>query len=74
MPHVTIQHFPKSLTAGQLSRLVEQVTAAVQEAFEVEEPAVSIALAPVAPEDWDTQVYQPGIAAHREELAKAPGY
>jgi amino acid adenylation domain-containing protein len=74
MPHVTIQHFPKSLTAEQHARLVEQVTAAVQEAFEVEERVVSIALAPVAPEDWDVQVYQPEIAAHREELAKAPGY
>jgi 4-oxalocrotonate tautomerase len=74
MPHVTIQHFPKSLTAEQLSRLVEQVTAVVQDAFEVEESAISIALAPVTPEDWDTQVYRPHIAAHREKLAKAPGY
>lgn len=74
MPHVTIQHFPKSLTGEQLSRLVERVTAAVQGAFEVEGTAVSIALEPVAPEDWDARVYQPGIAANREKLAKAPGY
>ncbi|WP_260859855.1 tautomerase family protein [Streptomyces cupreus] len=74
MPHVTIQHFPKSLTAEQRFRLVEQVTAAVQEAFGVEERVVSIALVPVPPEDWDARVYQPEIAAHREKLAKEPGY
>lgn len=74
MPHVTIQHFPKNLTPEQRSRLVERVTAAVEEAFEVEERVISIALAPVAPEDWDEQVYQPEIAARREKLAKAPGY
>ncbi|WP_327289897.1 tautomerase family protein [Streptomyces sp. NBC_01198] len=74
MPHVTIQHFPKPLTAGQQARLVERLTAAVQEAFEVDESAVSIALTPVPPEDWDSEVYQPAIAAHRGELAKAPGY
>ncbi|MEU0004565.1 tautomerase family protein [Streptomyces sp. NPDC006314] len=74
MPHVTIRHFPKSLTDAQLARLVEQVTAAVHEAFGVEERVISIALAPVAPEDWDSQVYQPEIAAGREKLAKAPGY
>ncbi|MER5215114.1 tautomerase family protein [Streptomyces sp. NPDC002838] len=74
MPHVTIQHFPKSLTAEQRSRLVEQVTAAVQEAFEVEERVISLALVPIAPEDWDAHVYQPEIVAHRERLAKAPGY
>ncbi|MDT9701059.1 tautomerase family protein [Streptomyces sp. P17] len=72
MPHVTIQHFPKSLTPEQRFQLVERVTAAVQEAFEVEERVVSIALVPVPPEDWDTQVYQGEIAARREELAKEP--
>ncbi|MGW5637485.1 tautomerase family protein [Streptomyces sp. NPDC003832] len=74
MPHVTIQHFPKSLTPEEGSRLVEQVVAAVREAFGVEERVISIALEPVEPEDWDTRVYRPGIAARRGELAKEPGY
>ncbi|MGW0599377.1 tautomerase family protein [Streptomyces sp. NPDC002776] len=74
MPHVTIQHFPATLTAEQRLHLVEQVTAAVQEAFGVEERVVSIALVPVPPQDWDARVYQPEIAGHREELAKEPGY
>ncbi|MER7572661.1 tautomerase family protein [Streptomyces sp. NPDC126514] len=74
MPHVTIQHFPAALTAEQRLRLVEQVTAAVQEAFGVEERVVSIDLVPVPPEDWDERVYRPGIADRRGELAKEPGY
>ncbi|MER7488858.1 tautomerase family protein [Streptomyces sp. NPDC126497] len=74
MPHVTIRHFPKSLTAERRSHLVELVTAAVREAFEVEEEVISIALVPVAPEDWDTEVHQPEIVAHRERLVKAPGH
>ncbi|MGW2047356.1 tautomerase family protein [Streptomyces sp. NPDC001858] len=71
---MSVQHFPKSLSPEQRSLLVERVTAAVQEAFEVEEGVISIALVPVEPQDWDAQVYQPLIVAHREELAKAPGY
>ncbi|MGW0911659.1 tautomerase family protein [Streptomyces sp. NPDC002784] len=74
MPHVTIQHFPATLTAEQRLQLVEQVTAAVQEAFGVEERVVSIALVPVPPQDWDARVHQPEIAGRREELAKEPGY
>ncbi|MCL7425724.1 tautomerase family protein [Streptomyces sp. YS415] len=74
MPHVTIQHFPAALTAEQRFRLVEQLTAAVQEAFGVEERVVSIALVPVPPEDWDAQVYQPEIARRGGQLAKEPGY
>jgi 4-oxalocrotonate tautomerase len=74
MPHVTIQHFPATLTAEQRLQLVEQVTAAVQEAFGVEERVVSIALVPVPPQDWDARVYQPEIEGRRDELAKEPGY
>ncbi|WP_030857860.1 tautomerase family protein [Streptomyces sp. NRRL S-37] len=74
MPHVTIRHFPKSLTDEQRSRLVELVTTAVREAFEVEEEVISLALVPVAPEDWDVEVHRPEIVAHPERLVKAPGH
>ncbi|NJP45273.1 tautomerase family protein [Actinacidiphila epipremni] len=74
MPHVTIEHFPAALTPEQQARLVERVTAAVQDAFGVEERAVSIDLEPVAAEEWDARVYQPKIAARRDRLVKTPGY
>ncbi|MDH6695656.1 tautomerase family protein [Streptomyces griseoviridis] len=74
MPHITVQHFPKELDAGRRAALVAAVTEAVTAAFEVEEGAVSIALEPVAPDDWQDQVYAPRIVGRADLLVKSPAY
>ncbi|ARP73026.1 4-oxalocrotonate tautomerase [Streptomyces pluripotens] len=74
MPHVTIKHFPKHLDEPQRERLVARLTEAVQDAFDVDAAVISIALQEVAPEAWDSEVYQPEIAARPDLLAKPPRY
>jgi 4-oxalocrotonate tautomerase len=73
MPHVTIKHFPATLSADQASTLSKALTAAVTDAFGCPDTVVSIALRPVAAEVWDEQVYRPEIAG-RESLLKQPEY
>ncbi|WEH39043.1 tautomerase family protein [Streptomyces sp. AM 2-1-1] len=74
MPHLTIKHFPKTLTPEERTELVSRLTAAVTEAFACEEGVISIALHPVEPALWDEQVYRPEITALRDTLIKTPAY
>ena len=73
MPHVTIKHFPATLSPDQAAALSDALTAAVTGAFGCPDTVVSIALHPVPAEAWDEQVYQPEIAGH-ESLLKQPQY
>ncbi len=73
MPHVTIKHFPASLSTDQTDALSKALTAAVTDAFGCPEGVVSIALEPVAAEVWNEQVYLPEIA-ERDSLLKRPDY
>ncbi|MEI7029462.1 tautomerase family protein [Streptomyces pratensis] len=74
MPHLTVKHFPKSLTPDQRAELAAALTAAVQKAFACDEGVVSIALHPVDPDLWDEQVYRPEITDRRDALIKTPDY
>lgn len=74
MPHVIIKYFPKPLDEHRRHRLVTRITEAVREALDVDEGVISIALQPVAPELWDTEVYQPEIIGRGDTLAKSPDY
>lgn len=74
MPHVSIKHFPKDLTAEQKDRLAQAITDVVTEHFHVSDAAVSIALEPVDKADWNEKVYGPDITANQDRLIKPPGY
>lgn len=74
MPHVNIKHFPVSLSEEEQSELVRAITAAVGDAFGCDEKVISIALEPVAKDDWTEQVYVPEIEQRRDLLAKVPNY
>ncbi|SDG25694.1 4-oxalocrotonate tautomerase [Lentzea fradiae] len=74
MPHVNIKHFPKQLTAEESAELVAGVTAAVTKAFGCDEGVVSIAVEPVAQEEWQDRVYGPEIADRKDLLHKTPSY
>jgi 4-oxalocrotonate tautomerase len=73
MPHVTVKHFPASLSADQADALSKALTAAVTEAFGCPDRVVSIALRPVPAEVWNEQVYLPEIA-ECDSLLKQPDY
>jgi 4-oxalocrotonate tautomerase len=74
MPHVNIKHYPVQLSEAGQRELAQALTDAVQRAFDVEERVISIALEPVAPEEWHEQVYLPEIRGRSELLCKPPGY
>ncbi|MFD4640822.1 tautomerase family protein [Lentzea sp. NPDC058436] len=73
MPHVTVKHFPATLSPEQEAALSTALTSAITEAFGCQENVVSIALRPVPAEAWDEQVYQPEIAG-QDSLLKQPQY
>lgn len=73
MPHINIKHFP-SLTEEQHIALAKSITEAVTTVVGCDESVVSIAVEPIAPEQWDEQVYMPEIVGRKETLIKTPDY
>lgn len=73
MPHVTVKHFPATLSPDQAATLSNALTAAITTAFGCPDGVVSIALQPVQAEAWGEQVYEPEIAG-RDSLLKQPQY
>ncbi|MEU9885107.1 tautomerase family protein [Sphaerisporangium sp. NPDC051011] len=74
MPHVNIKYFPQPLTEEQESALVAEVSGAVRNALGCDEGVISIALEPVAEEEWNGRVYEPEIVGRRHLLRKTPNY
>lgn len=74
MPHVNIKYFPTTITEEQEARLIAALTEALRENLGCEEGAVSIALEPVEPADWDAKVYVPELTDRRGLLRKLPNY
>jgi len=74
MPHVSIKYFPVPLGEQRRADLAAALTTAVRDAFGVDEGVISIALQPVAEQDWNEQVYVPEIKGRGDQLLKAPNY
>lgn len=74
MPHVSIKHFPSSISAQKQSQLVETIALAVCRAFDCDEGAISISMKEVSPEKWHAEVYGPDIEGQVASLVKAPSY
>lgn len=74
MPHVTIKHFPQDFTEQQQRQLAAAITEVITHHFGVIEGAVSVAVEPVEPADWNDAVYGPEIAARQHLLIKRPDY
>jgi amino acid adenylation domain-containing protein len=74
VPHVNIKYFPVPLSEQQQSELVASLTQVVQRAFGCDEGVISIALEPVAKEQWQERVYVPEIVNRKDLLRKVPNY
>ncbi|MEU8271014.1 tautomerase family protein [Sphaerisporangium sp. NPDC049002] len=74
MPHVNIKYFPQPLSDEQEAALVAAVSGAVRDALGCDEGVISIALEPVAAEEWDGLVYGPEIVGRKHLLRKTPNY
>lgn len=73
MPHIHIRHYPRNFTEEQVRAIDAAVTKAVMDTFDTGEENISIALEPIAEDDWNEQVLTE-IVARRDLLIKTPGY
>lgn len=74
MPHINIKHFPLPLDEEKKAVLVRNISQVVQDAFACPEDAISIALEPVAPEQWRDRVGLPEFEERKHLLCKQPNY
>jgi 4-oxalocrotonate tautomerase len=74
MPHVSIKHFPVSVSEKQKEILVDNINQAIIKALGCDEGVISIALENVQPDDWQQEVYQPEIDTKSHLLIKTPNY
>ena len=72
MPHIEIQHFPIELGPQARTSLAKGLTALICQHFGVTPMAVSIALVPVAPSEWQHDVHLPHILGRGPQLLQAP--
>ncbi|MBK4716981.1 MULTISPECIES: tautomerase PptA [Tenebrionibacter/Tenebrionicola group] len=74
MPHIDIKYFPRDLSEAQKQSLVDDLCDVIKKHLHSADSALSVALNEVAPERWQTDVYDPLIRPSLETLAKKPGY
>ncbi|MGY5957055.1 tautomerase PptA [Kosakonia sp. BK9b] len=74
MPHIDIKCFPRDLNDEQKTALATEITDVIIRHLNSKESSISVALTPVAPEEWQTQVWDTDIAPHMAQLIKKPGY
>lgn len=74
MPHVDLKFITRNLTEAQQTAISDDITAVLKKHFGSSDEAVSIRLNEIAKDDWKSEVYEPIIMAHLDQLVKKPGY
>lgn len=75
MPHISIKHFPVPLTERAEQAISAEITETICRHLGADSNAVSIALQPVAAENWNDTVLTPEIRGTQQAfLIKQPGY
>lgn len=74
MPHVIIKFFDTTLTDANKVALARSLTQTLTATLGCTAGAVSIALRPVQPADWNEEVFVPDISRRGTELIKMPDY
>ncbi|AYG64415.1 tautomerase family protein [Rhizobium jaguaris] len=74
MPHVIIKYFDTVLTDANKAALADTITRTLTDVLRCAPDAVSIALRPVPPADWNEAVFIPDISRLSAELIKTPDY
>lgn len=74
MPHVVVHYFQTELSTAALERVQQSLVQLLQQELSCPDGAVSIDLQPVAPAQWQQQVYQPLIVPRMAELLRRPDY
>jgi 4-oxalocrotonate tautomerase len=73
MPHISVKMFPGK-TEEQKQEFAAKVVEAAKAIFGSSDTSLSVAISEVEPNDWETTVYGPEIAANEAALYKRPGY
>lgn len=74
MPHVTIEYFPREISAEAKQAMAAEVTAMLNKYMGVTADAISVDLVEVAPDQWKQQVYEPRIRPNLATMVMKPGY
>jgi 4-oxalocrotonate tautomerase len=73
MPHVIVK-LQSGRSEQQKAEIADAVTRAIMASANCAEPAVSVSIEDVEPNDWVEQVYKPDILGRPNTLYKKPGY
>ncbi|MCS6739293.1 tautomerase family protein [Acinetobacter baumannii] len=74
MPHVNIKYFECQITDDQKEDINNTISKLLQSIFECDDEVISIALEPIHPEKWKSEVYLPEIINRSNLLNKVPQY
>lgn len=72
MPHIAIKSFPRDFTDQDKQDLADEITEVMTRRFKCKQESVTMTLSYVAPEQWQSTVYQPDILGQRQHLIKKP--
>lgn len=73
MPHVIVKMY-SGRGRAEKQELADRINETVQQVMGYGPESVSVAIEDVAPSRWMSDVYEPDIAGHEDELFKRPGY
>ncbi|KHO16621.1 hypothetical protein NT90_04640 [Acinetobacter baumannii] len=74
MPHVNIKYFERQITDDQKEDINNTISKLLQSIFECDDEVISIALEPIHPKKWKSEVYLPEIINRSNLLNKVPQY
>lgn len=73
MPHVIVKLWPGK-SVEQKAQLTEAIVRDVTSILRYGDDSVSVAFQEVPADDWSSQVFEPDILGHWDQLTKKPGY
>ena len=73
MPHLIVKLWPGRSEEDKI-KLTQKLTEAVNEAINVSDDSISIALEEIPKDEWVEKVYKPDIMMNENKLYKKPGY
>lgn len=74
MPHLNIKYFDQNISEEDKFKISESLTKIILYFFDSKEASISIALEPINPIKWKSEVYDKEIINKKNLLIKYPEY
>jgi 4-oxalocrotonate tautomerase len=74
MPHITLELYPRELTAEAKHDIAEALADVLKKHLGSSDAAISVAIDMIPREEWKEKVYDPRIKAVMDTLVRKPGY